>query len=833
LLIKSIASAPVIPNSLLTALAEVVQETNQQLKETSQLTGLTGDSLTDFTGKVRTTAKVFDQEYKEVLKASNIVAKEFGITGAEAIDLINNGFVQGTNINDDYLQQLSEYSTQFKAAGLSAQDLNNVIALGAKEGIFDDKAADTVKEGGLRLREFTKATSDALVPLGKLRNEQIKQAIESGNSFEAIQLVSKGLKEVELTAGQTQGIITGVFGGAGEDAGIRFLERLSTIKTGQDAVNDSLTEQQKKQLEILKVEEQLANAEVRLGDAFKNSGKEIGLFFTQLQTLGLEGLLSVIDDVKEGFAELVEPFNEAKTELNELSETFGLTGGGVLDFIKKFNPLTFLFDQFVFTVKVVIAFVGELLSALNTGIDIVKDFTNNIIEFATSFEVVNTTIARLTVVFNDFLALFTDAPKFFKGFLAATNETFNQFSKITKQSLTGTKDLILSLFTFNPAKVKEAFSKSIPVIEGSGEAIALAFKKGFDSVDVITVDPKKIEETKIVEKAIPKEKAAKTTDALKKDEEAKKKAKDLEDKALQERLSAIDKAAAEEKLLATERINQGLITEQEYQDELLLIELRRLETLQDAQEQAGKDTIATEQQIQDILLKDKQAGIKLGEEQEKEAAKQSLKIKKAEEKAKLEAEKEATEARKERANDPLAQAGFDALEGKIKNELVLAGVQAFRASLENGEDVQTALQNGTKAVAAGQLFKSLSGFHDGGYTGDGNEYEVAGVAHKGEMYQTAKQTSKYNMKGWSANDFDSAIDTGYFRQFEDTNNQLSEQMTVNKQVVVNNNNEVLVKAINDLPKKMPQTDMSFYGKDLQQRTKTGSTTKTTTFRGVR
>jgi len=50
---------------------------------------------------------------------------------------------------------------------------------------------------------------------------------------------------------------------------------------------------------------------------------------------------------------------------------------------------------------------------------------------------------------------------------------------------------------------------------------------------------------------------------------------------------------------------------------------------------------------------------------------------------------------------------------------------------------------------------------------------------------------------------------------------------------VNNNNDVLVKAINDLPKKMPTTDMSFYGNDLQQRTKTGSVTKTKTFRGVR
>jgi hypothetical protein len=32
---------------------------------------------------------------------------------------------------------------------------------------------------------------------------------------------------------------------------------------------------------------------------------------------------------------------------------------------------------------------------------------------------------------------------------------------------------------------------------------------------------------------------------------------------------------------------------------------------------------------------------------------------------------------------------------------------------------------------------------------------------------------------------------------------------------------------------MPKTDFSFYGKDLQQRTKTGNVSKTKTYRGVR
>ncbi|GAF85710.1 unnamed protein product, partial [marine sediment metagenome] len=184
--------------------------------------------------------------------------------------------------------------------------------------------------------------------------------------------------------------------------------------------------------------------------------------------------------------------------------------------------------------------------------------------------------------------------------------------------------------------------------------------------------------------------------------------------------------------------------------------------------------------------------------------------------------------------DPLVQAGLDGLQANIENEAVLAGVVAFRSSLQNGDDLQTALSNGTKAVAGAKLFEIASkGFHDGGYTGEGSEYAVAGVVHKGEHVITKSQTDKYGLKGLSANQLDNAIDTGYFRQFENTNNELSTQMQVNKQIVVNNNNDVLVSAINELPKKMPKTDFSFYGKDLQQRTKTGNVSKTETFRGVR
>ena len=803
------------------ALAEIVQETNVQLKETAQLTGLNGQALEDYTSKVRATANVFDQEYKEVLKASNAVSKEFGISGAEAIDLINQGFVQGADINGDYLDQLSEYSTQFKAAGLSAQDFNNVVALGAKEGIFNDKAADTVKEGGLRLREFTKATKDALIPLGQLRNEQIQNAVASGNSFKAIQLVSQGLKDVELTASQTQGIITNVFGGPGEDAGLRFIKLLGDVDTNQKNVLDNLTEQQKRQLKVLEVEQELATAQVKLGEAFKGVGNDFAILGKQLQALGIEGIVAIIDDLKQSFNELVEPFNEVVAEVEELKEEFGGAGSGVLDFIKKFNPLTFAIEQFSNSIKGGLLILKLLFSFINDSIDTVKLLGNAFIDFATSFDFVNVAIEKTKSIYTSFLSVIADTPKFFNGLKEAGKQSFTEIAKIAKQTLTGTKDLILALFSFDVATIKTAFNKSIPKFTESGAEVAEAFKRGFNSVDVVEVDDKKVEEqTKKTADKVEKETAAVTKEKTKKQQD--------------ERLKQINDAAKKEQLQAIENRNNNLISEQEYQDELLLIEVGRIESEIELRKAAGLETIDQEKALQQILLDEKKKGEQQGLKDQETANKNSLEADKkaAANKKKLKQQEDKAEAERkkkqqETLSDPVVQAGLDGLETQIENQLLLAGVQAFRSSIEQGKTVEEATLDGTKAVAAAQVFKSLSkGFHDGGYTGDGNEYDTAGVVHKGEFVNTKKQTSKYSMKGWKATDFDDAVSTGYFRQFEDVNNKIYDETNYNKQIIINNNNDKIVEAI----KNIPAIDMSFVGKDLQQRVKEGNLIKTTKYK---
>jgi hypothetical protein len=101
-----------------------------------------------------------------------------------------------------------------------------------------------------------------------------------------------------------------------------------------------------------------------------------------------------------------------------------------------------------------------------------------------------------------------------------------------------------------------------------------------------------------------------------------------------------------------------------------------------------------------------------------------------------------------------------------KAELRILFIETLKSGLQAGKSPTEATQEAILVTAGAKIAADIAGFHDGGYTGDGGEWTEAGVVHKGEMVQTKKQVGIYGMKGWSAADFDNAVQSGYFRKFE-------------------------------------------------------------------
>ncbi|MBS4057754.1 MAG: phage tail tape measure protein [Bacteroidales bacterium] len=213
------------------AVANYAREIGKVQSEISKLTGLQGAALDNMTGQVKAIADSYDQDVNATLRASNALMATFGANNRQAFDIMNAGFATTANLQGDFLQQISEYSTHFKEAGLEAAQMVAVIAEGNKMGVFNDKSADAIKEGSIRLREMTQSTRDALDAIG-LSSSRIQQAISSGNMsmFQVMQLVSRQLSTLPAQAPQVGTALADIFGGPGEDA-VQFIRNLHEMET--------------------------------------------------------------------------------------------------------------------------------------------------------------------------------------------------------------------------------------------------------------------------------------------------------------------------------------------------------------------------------------------------------------------------------------------------------------------------------------------------------------------------------------------------------------------------------------------------------------------------
>lgn len=227
----------------LKALISARLEINKQAKAVRALTDETKTASREITKEIRAIAKVYEKDFNEILIASNAVAKEYGKTQTEVLAQIRKGFKAGSDINGEFLDILREYPTQFRAAGLSADQMFKLINRSVKEGIYSDKGADVIKEGTLRLREMTEATKKALDGIG-LSSVEIEKSLDEGSKtlFEVIQEVSAKLDELPPQSAKVGTAIADIFGGPGEDAGLRFITLLKDIDGELENVSDEVTD---------------------------------------------------------------------------------------------------------------------------------------------------------------------------------------------------------------------------------------------------------------------------------------------------------------------------------------------------------------------------------------------------------------------------------------------------------------------------------------------------------------------------------------------------------------------------------------------------------------
>lgn len=229
-------------------------------RKTMQFTGLFGDEMKSVRNQALAISETFGVDFGETLQSANVMSKQFGISVSESLKLLQDGFVAGANASDGFLENVKEYPTYLKEAGLNAEQFVAISTNATKQGIFSDKGLDTIKEGNLRLREMTTATAAALDGIG-ISSKKVQKELQNGSktTFDIMQEVGNKLKEYPASSAKVGKAIADIFGGPGEDAGLKYIETLGDIEMNMDKVKEQSSD-------VAKAQEKQVEANKRLKD---------------------------------------------------------------------------------------------------------------------------------------------------------------------------------------------------------------------------------------------------------------------------------------------------------------------------------------------------------------------------------------------------------------------------------------------------------------------------------------------------------------------------------------------------------------------------------------
>lgn len=229
-------------------------------RKTMQFTGLFGDEMKSVRNQALAISETFDVDFGETLQSANVMSKQFGISVSESLKLLQDGFVAGANASDEFIENVKEYPTYLKEAGLNAEQFVAISTNATKQGIFSDKGLDTIKEGNIRLREMTTATAAALDGIG-ISSKKVQKELQNGSktTFDIMQEVGNKLKELPASSAKVGTAIADIFGGPGEDAGLKYIETLGDIEMNMDKVKEQSSD-------VAKAQEKQVEANKRLKD---------------------------------------------------------------------------------------------------------------------------------------------------------------------------------------------------------------------------------------------------------------------------------------------------------------------------------------------------------------------------------------------------------------------------------------------------------------------------------------------------------------------------------------------------------------------------------------
>lgn len=183
----------------------------------------------------------FGVEVGESAQAAAELMDKFGLSSAQAFDFIATGMQRGLDSSDDFLDSITEYSTQFSNGGADAGQFFSILETGLQSGMLGtDKAADAFKEFRVRIGDGSATTAAGLEMLG-INVEAFTNKLADGSmsTADAFQIILDSLRGIEDPTLRMQAGVA-LIGTQFEDLGDSAVAALSLTTTGIDDMSGAI-----------------------------------------------------------------------------------------------------------------------------------------------------------------------------------------------------------------------------------------------------------------------------------------------------------------------------------------------------------------------------------------------------------------------------------------------------------------------------------------------------------------------------------------------------------------------------------------------------------------
>lgn len=323
-----------------------------------QLKDINDADLENITEKAIALRDLFGYEVSESIRAVKTLMDNFNITADESFNLIAEGKKQGLDFSNELLDNVNEYSVQFKKLGLDAEDMFNIFKVGSENGAFNlDKIGDAVKEFSIRVIDGSNTTKDGFKRIGLNADEMAKKFANGGETAKQafIEVVNRLGKMDDKVSQSVAGV--DLFGTMWEDLGPTVITSFSKMDAGISKSSNSMQDS--------------------IDELYDTTKKKAETQLKRLQSLGAdfgEEMLPVLEKIIDKAEDFINCLEDMSDEEKENITKIALLVAG-------FGPLTKVIGTAgtgIGTLTKIISTSTEALNIFRTGVSSTNTTANTL-----------------------------------------------------------------------------------------------------------------------------------------------------------------------------------------------------------------------------------------------------------------------------------------------------------------------------------------------------------------------------------------------------------------------------------------------------------------------